>query len=183
MPVRPSELSAAAPWIGKVVSMRLVRETEAELVHHLGSDGVVVGNDKTAIVLHIHVVRQERIRECPVSRVLPTEAGIDLLIGSDVVIQPDVQAVGIRRRGLQRFIVEAAPRGIDIRQRVIFVQQVLGIPDSASMSGMVLLGKGWPLKGLVRTLVGFPVVGSMMGSPFKLPFRSASSRHQILLRG
>jgi len=35
-----------------------VSKTEAELVHHLRSDGVVVGNDETPVMLHIDVVRQ-----------------------------------------------------------------------------------------------------------------------------
>jgi hypothetical protein len=46
----------------KLLINQIVRETEAELVHHFGSDGVVIGNDETAIVLRIDVVWQQRIR-------------------------------------------------------------------------------------------------------------------------
>ena len=106
-----------------------VGETEAKLVHHLGSDGVVIGNDQTAIMFHIDVVRQQRIRweaqlTCVREQVLPTETGIDLLVGRDVVIQPGIKAVGIGRDGLQRFIVVAAPGATDIGQRVISVEQL-----------------------------------------------------------
>ena len=38
-------------------------------------------------------------------QILPAEAGIDLLFASDVVVEPDVPAVSIRGRGLQRFII------------------------------------------------------------------------------
>jgi hypothetical protein len=44
--------------------------------------------------LGIHVVRQKRIHRVR-QHILPTEAGINLLRGSDVLIQPGVEALGV----------------------------------------------------------------------------------------
>ena len=102
----------------KVLVNQTVRETEAKLVHHPGGNGVVVGNYQTAVVLTIDVVWQQGIGWAGLAyvceQVLPTEAGIDLLRGSEIVVDPDVPAVGAPGCGLQRFIIVASPWNIDV---------------------------------------------------------------------
>ena len=138
-------------------------------------------------MLHIDVVRQQRIRwEAQLTgvreQVLPTETGIDLLVGSDVVIQPGIKAVGIGRHGLQRFIVVAAPGATDIGQRVISVEQFQRDRIQHRCRNGVI-GKGRAVEWIDRNVGWLAGGGADDGKPVQIAIPFRQRRHQILLRG
>src|ERR1700727_1100510 len=91
----------------------VIGETKAEFVDQGGSDRIVPGSYEAAIPIVGLVIRQKITGggnhagtvELAVGRVLEAVAQIDLLFGIEVMIDADIEAVGVRRVRLESLIV------------------------------------------------------------------------------
>src|SRR3984885_11430754 len=79
-------------------------------------------HQKTAVMLSVHVVRQQWVYNVH-SKVLPVEPGVHLLLRGNDLINSGIEAVCIRWNGNQRLVIDAAKRGGQIRQWIVSIQQ------------------------------------------------------------
>ena len=147
---------AVAPCDGESVILVVIGESETKFVQQRRSDRVVVGNHQAAVLFVGSVIRQEIVRggndagvvELGIERVLEAVAYIELLLGIEVVIEPDIEAVGIRGIRHQGLIVVGR-----VQDAQVGVGQGIVIQQSLSHGIDAGRGKsrsGWCCSGKAR---------------------------------
>src|SRR5579875_1972849 len=89
---------------GESVILVVISEPETEFVDQGGSDRVVPGSDQAAILIVGLIIRQKITGwgndagavELAIGRVLEAVAQVDLLLRIEIVIDADIEAVGVR---------------------------------------------------------------------------------------
>ncbi len=110
---------------GKVGQKDRGGEAVTEFVQQVAGEFVVMRNQEAAVMLVVHVVRQQRIEDVD-QHVLPVVADEHLLFGRDDLVDAAVETIGARRSGHQRLIVQSARQIVVVRQRIVVIAAASG---------------------------------------------------------
>src|ERR1700677_2949173 len=171
-------LKSSSTFNPEVRGQNRVREAIAKLIQQPTADHIVVGDQETAVMFAIYVVRQQWVYNVD-SKIFPVEPGIHLLLRSNHLVNACIEPVCIRWNRNECLVIDTTESRGQVRKRIVRIQERRSKRiDVRNGKVRIGLSRGWVSQHRIS------VRSAWKGGRERTQISSSfeCSRHRVLLR-